>query len=141
MYNLQIVACSPLCFLQKRKSISKKTWRELSWLLLLEPEGITSKQVILFLECENSAYLWRTWGMEARKHVNTTSHFLQFKGLINCSRKKAYIWYIVWFAAVWSIWQNKNFGLRWVDHVHWLTYCHLYSYLCLKITPISRSSY
>ncbi|KAH1099426.1 hypothetical protein GYH30_034869 [Glycine max] len=47
--------------------------------------------------------------MEARKYVNTTSHFLQFKGLINCSRKKTYIWYIVWFAAVWSIWKNRNF--------------------------------
>ena len=79
----------------------------MSSLLLLEPQRITSKQVILILECENSGYLWRTWGMEARKHVNTTRHFLQVKGLINCSRKKTYIWYIVWFAAVWSIWQFK----------------------------------
>ncbi|GLT48998.1 hypothetical protein SLA2020_225840 [Shorea laevis] len=52
-----------------------------------------------------SCYSW--WGISTAINVDTTAHFKQHTGLID-SKNINQAWAVIWFAALWSIWLQRN---------------------------------
>ncbi|GKV09634.1 hypothetical protein SLEP1_g21105 [Rubroshorea leprosula] len=65
----------------------------------------------LMFECPLSWKVWTScyswWGISTAINVDTTAHFKQHTGLID-SKNINQAWAVIWFAALWSIWLQRN---------------------------------
>ncbi|GKV19246.1 hypothetical protein SLEP1_g29532 [Rubroshorea leprosula] len=65
----------------------------------------------LMFECPLSWKVWTScyswWGISTAINVDTTTHFKQHTGLID-SKNINQAWAVIWFAALWSIWLQRN---------------------------------
>lgn len=47
-------------------------------------------------------------GIETAFHSNCKMNYLQFYGLITSTKEVSRLWQVLWFASMWSFWQNRN---------------------------------
>lgn len=73
--------------------------------------GANETEQHLFFRCDFAVKIWnegsRWWGLSTARTTLPKSHLLQHHGLVSRkATKKA--WNVIWMAAVWSIWTERN---------------------------------